>query len=109
MLDLSLAIKAMGLTNLSKVLKRESAIGKTHPPGLLYHIWYIGVEPEQQGQGIGSQLLKKIIARAGNMNRLPVLETSTKSNIAWYQKHGFTIYSQLNFGFDLYCMKMMTT
>ncbi|MGE9310008.1 GNAT family N-acetyltransferase [Niabella sp. CJ426] len=104
--DLRLIIKAMGLSNLSKALKREKAIKKVHPPGLLYHIWYIGVEPQHQGKGTGSLLLKDLIARAGNLNRIPVLETSAKNNIPWYQKHGFTIYSQLHFGFDFYCMKL---
>ncbi len=45
--DLRLIIKAMGLSNLTRALKREKAINSIHPPGLLYHIWYIGVEPQQ--------------------------------------------------------------
>ncbi len=105
-LDLRLIIKAMGVSNLLKVLKREKIINKMHPPRLLYHIWYIGVEPQQQGKGAGTLLLKSILARAAALNRLAVLETSTKKNIPWYQKHGFAIYSQLNFGFDFYCMKV---
>ncbi|WP_114789059.1 GNAT family N-acetyltransferase [Niabella yanshanensis] len=104
--DLRLIIKAMGLSNLPRALKRNKAISKVHPPGFLYHIWYIGVEPQQQGKGTGSLLLRELIARARRLNRKPVLETSTKQNVPWYQKHGFTIYRQLNFGFDFYCMKL---
>jgi ribosomal protein S18 acetylase RimI-like enzyme len=54
---------------------------------------------------LGSELMKEIITDATAMNRTICLETSTVKNILWYEKFGFKIYKELDFGYKLYCMK----
>jgi ribosomal protein S18 acetylase RimI-like enzyme len=56
--------------------------------------WYLmilGVEPERQGQGIGSALISPTLARA-DADGLPCyLETAKEQNLAFYRRHGFEV------------------
>lgn len=105
LLDIKMALSVTGLLNVKKAISRESAIKKIHPNVPIYYLWFIGVEPSQQGNGIGSKLLKEIIQKGLSENRTICLETSTLKNIPWYEKHGFKTYQELDFGYKLYCMK----
>ena len=105
LLDVKFIFSVLGFSRIQKTMKREAVIKKNHPEGLLYYLWFIGVAPSHQGQGIGSNLLNEIIQKGLTENRTICLETSTLKNIPWYQKHGFKIYRELDFGYKLYCMK----
>lgn len=105
LLDAKLAISAISLPNIKKAMSREAAINKTHPEGPIYYLWFIGVDPSQQGRGIGSGLLNAIIQEGLSQKRTICLETSTLKNIPWYEKHGFETYHEMDFGYKLYCMK----
>jgi GNAT superfamily N-acetyltransferase len=105
LLDVKFAIKCLGLFNITKAMNREAKIKSYHPNGLLYYLWFIGVDPAKQNQGIGSNLLKEVIREGQNDNRIICLETSTQKNIPWYQSFGFNIYQELDFGYKLFCLK----
>ena len=105
LLDAKLVFGVVGIGNIEKAIARESAIKRIHPDGKLYYLWFIGVDPLQQNKGIGSKLLDEVINRAQAHNRIICLETSTLKNIPWYEKFGFTVYKELDFGYKLYCMK----
>ena len=45
LLDAKLAISCVGLSNIKKAMDRESKINKIHPKGLMYYLWFIGVDP----------------------------------------------------------------
>lgn len=104
-LDARLAFSVIGLSNIKKAMSRESKISKLHPTSLFYYLWFIGVDPADQGKGIGTDLLNEVIGEAAKQNRPIYLETSTLKNIPWYKKFGFVIYHTLDFGYELYCMK----
>lgn len=56
--------------------------------------WYlmsIGVIPEEQGKGKGTNLLYEAIRIAGQDNKPIYLETETDKNVRLYQKFGFNI------------------
>lgn len=106
LLDVKMALSVIGLPNIKKAISRESTIKKIHPSVPIYYLWFIGVEPSQQGQGIGSKLLNEIIQKGLSENRTICIETSTLKNVPWYEKHGFKTYRELDFGYKLYCMKM---
>lgn len=105
LLDVLLATTVIGLKNISRTLSRETSITKIHPNGLLYYIWFIGVVPSEQGKGFGSKLLNTVVEEGLNQKRTVCLETSTMKNVPWYEKHGFKTYTELDFGYKLYCMK----
>lgn len=106
LLDIKLVASVIGFGNIKKAMNRESAIKKIHPDGALYYLWFIGVPPSEQGKGVGSKLLNEVIQEGQVQNRILCLETSTKKNIPWYEKHGFKTYRELDFGYTLYCMKL---
>lgn len=69
------------------------------------YLWFIGVNPGDQHKGIGSKLLQEIIAFA-DQKKLPLfLETSTLTNLPWYERFGFKIYDQLELSYTLYFLK----
>ena len=101
--DLKLALQGIGIARISKVLKRESSIEAVQPKEPFLYVWFIGVEPENQGKGEGSKLLKSVLDLAAD-KKLPVcLETSTERNFKWYENFGFSVYaSSAQFGFPFY-------
>ena len=103
--DVRLIISSMGFSNVKKAMDRESKIKKLQPKELLYYLWFIGVDPEQQHRGIGSALMNDVIKEGLAKQRTICLETSTLKNIPWYEKFGFKIYNELDFGYRLFFMK----
>jgi len=105
LLDAKFAFFCMGLSNINKAMKREAKINQVHPEGLLYYLWFIGVDSSNQNKGIGSQLMQDIILEGHKLNRTICLETSALKNVPWYKKFGFSIYHEFDFGYKLYCLK----
>jgi ribosomal protein S18 acetylase RimI-like enzyme len=103
--DIKLAVTAIGLDRELGILKRETKIKEFHPKEPFCYLWFIGVFPEHQKKGIGSQLLQEIIEDSENKGKDIYLETSVLSNIPWYQKFGFEIYQTIEFTYTLYLMR----
>jgi ribosomal protein S18 acetylase RimI-like enzyme len=60
-----------------------------------WYLWVLGVEPEQQGRGTGSQLLQRVLLSAGAQRVPCYLETENPRNIPFYQKHGFRLIREM--------------
>ncbi|WP_020531016.1 GNAT family N-acetyltransferase [Flexithrix dorotheae] len=103
-LDIQLAFISLGLSNIYKVLKRESKIKKYHPKEEMIYLWFIGVHPDNQGNGSGSKLMEDIFQLSERLQKPIYLETSTVRNIPWYKKLGFETIHKLGFGFELFLM-----
>jgi len=69
LLDVKLILSAVGLKNIKKTLTRGSIINKIQPKELKYYLWFIGVDPKHQNEGIGSVLLNEIIERIANIRK----------------------------------------
>lgn len=104
-LDVKMAISCVGIDRVSKVLDRDSKIKKSYPSDQILYLWFIGVNPGEQKKGIGSNLLKEIIKESILTKRPIYLETSMPENIHFYNKLGFNIYKELNFGHTLFLIK----
>ena len=75
--------RSMSMDNLSGDL-RKSLVRGPH-----WYLMLLFVEPARQGQGIGSGLLRPVLAKADEA-RLPCyLETMTDSDVRFYEKRGF--------------------
>lgn len=103
--EIKLVFQAIGFGNITKAIQREKAISKHYPNQDIYYLWFIGVLPDLQGQGIGEKLMRQILAEADQMKRAVYLETSTPKNIPWYEKFGFEVYNELDFGYKLFLMR----
>lgn len=107
--DVKLALSAIGLTRVGQVLNRESMIKSFHPKEQFIYLWYIGVSPELQNKGSGSQLLKEIITDSEKQGKPIYLETSVNRNLAWYKKYGFEIFQTLNLSYTIYMLRRVTS
>jgi hypothetical protein len=105
LLDIKLILSCVGLTNVKKALTRESKIKKIQPKEPMYYIWFIGVDPNYQNAGIGTELLNEVIDDSNNKKRPIYLETSTIKNLPWYKKFGFDVYNELDLSYKLFFLK----
>jgi ribosomal protein S18 acetylase RimI-like enzyme len=105
MLDIKLIIQCVGIKNIKKTLNREALIKKIQPKELMTYLWFIGVKPEDQNKGFGSNMLQSIIDYSVQSNRPIYLETSTVRNLPWYKRFGFEIYNEQDLSYRLYFLK----
>ena len=106
--DVGFIFNVIGVERLFKVLKREGYIKKFHPKDDYIYLWFLGVFPENQGNGVGSKLLQELIVMANNKNLPIYLETSNPGNLKLYKKFGFSTYHEWNtdfIGFSVWFMK----
>ena len=105
LLDLKLVFSCIGLGNIKKALARESKIRQLQPKCIMSYLWFIGVYPQCQNQGIGNKLLDNVIKDSYKKQRSVYLETSTLKNLPWYKKFGFQIYNQLDLTYKLFFLR----
>lgn len=103
--DVRLALSVIGINRIGPVLGRESKIKSFHPKMPFSYLWFIGVKPELQNKGKGSQLLREIIEESKHGKRPIYLETSVERNLPWYKKHGFEIFNTLDLSYNLYLLR----
>lgn len=79
------------LPRLLKVDNAITAMHKKHAPGRHWYLFFLAVDPDQHGHGVGGALLEQGKARAA-AEGLPIyLETMTESNVRFYTKRGFVV------------------
>jgi len=105
LLDAKMAVSCVGLNRVSKILARDAKIKSEYPQSPIYYLWFIGVKPDEQQKGIGTSLLKELIKESDLLKRPIYLETSVPENIRFYNKQGFNIYNELDFGYKLFLVK----
>lgn len=105
--DIKLALSVIGLDRVGKVLKRETQIKKYHPTNTFSYLWFIGVNPQLQKNGVGSKLMREVIVECEKIGRPMYLETSVDSNVPWYNKFGFEIFQSLDLSYKLYLLRRL--
>ena len=73
-------------------------IHKKYVPEPHWYLLIVGVDPELQGRGLGSALVKEGLMRADHANCPCYLETSEERNLAFYQRCGFTVVESVSLG-----------
>jgi len=93
---------AMALRWYAALGRRASEVGvqlarieRAHPPEPHWYLAVLGTDPRHQGRGVGSALLAPILARC-DADRVPAyLESSKRSNVPFYERHGFRVLGEL--------------
>jgi len=99
---IKLLFGGIGLFRVGKITNREKTIQKHHPTYAFNHLWYIGVNPDQQGKGLGTQLMNRIMEDSKKLNRPLFLETSNEKNFPFYERLGFKRIAEMdNLGYPL--------
>lgn len=79
-------------TAIPKALSFLARVEKAHPRRPDH--WYLamlGTHPDHQGRGLGSALLQPILETCDRDGTPAYLESSKKSNVAFYARHGFEL------------------
>jgi GNAT superfamily N-acetyltransferase len=72
------------------------ALEGAHPPHP--HHWFLsvlGTDPDHQGHGVGSALIRAVTDRCDEQGLPAYLESSKESNLAFYARHGFEVVREL--------------
>jgi ribosomal protein S18 acetylase RimI-like enzyme len=73
-------------------MRALSAVEKRHPARPHhYYLAVLGTDPDHQGKGIGSSVLKPVLDKCDHDGVGAYLESSKESNIAFYARHGFEV------------------
>lgn len=102
---------ALGYRYFEKSDQCEKFVADTHERLLNgrdhYYLWGLVTDPNAQRKGVGSALLKVLTDRADAENMPVYLETHDQSNVAYYERFGFTLIHTDKIpkhGLDIWCM-----
>jgi ribosomal protein S18 acetylase RimI-like enzyme len=102
--DMYLILTSVKVDKIYAVLRRELLLRKYYPKHLAY-LWYLGVEPCFQGQGVGTSLLSEIMLMEDKYHLPIYLETSTLQNVRFYKHLHFEVFEKFTKQCPLYMLK----
>lgn len=82
-------IRKLGLASVPKCVKAMIAGEKAHPQEPHYYLIAVGVDPQYQGQGIGTAIVKHTLEECDNAGIGAYLDTSNPRNLTFYERLGF--------------------
>ena len=89
-----LAPLRLGLRAFSRFLNAGNYFETLHKRSVPTQHWYmlfLGVDPQRQGRGVGSALLRPMLARVDEQRMPCYLETSEANNVQFWETHGFEV------------------
>jgi ribosomal protein S18 acetylase RimI-like enzyme len=95
--QLRLVISLAGTTR--SAFFRAAAMGETmrkhHFREPHWYLAVLGTVPEAQGQGLGSAMMRPVLERCDKEGLPAYLESSKRSNIPFYNRHGFEVIGEI--------------
>lgn len=89
-------IQSAGVRGALRGLDLAERLEKQHPTLPHAHLVYLGVAPHAQGKGVGSAMLKHVLADVDAAHLPAFLECSSERNRALYARHGFEVTGELD-------------
>ena len=88
-------VRIAGWSRLTRTMALGEAMDKHHPPAPPHwYLFFLGVEPALQGQGLGSAMLEATLKQV-DAARLPAhLDNSNPKNTRLYERHGFRVVTE---------------
>lgn len=77
--------------SVSRAVGLEEIVFAHRPKEPHYYLSTLGTDPDYQGQGIGSTLMRPVLERCDAEKMPAYLESSKAKNTPFYSKHGFEI------------------
>jgi ribosomal protein S18 acetylase RimI-like enzyme len=80
--------------NLLRALRTQLEVESDHPKEPKHwYLGYLGVRCDNQGQGIGTRMLREVLDQADQTGTPAYLESSNEKNLTLYQRQGFAVTS----------------
>jgi|Tabmets5t2r1_1033131.scaffolds.fasta_scaffold10291_2 GNAT superfamily N-acetyltransferase len=73
----------------ARMFEIAALLDEHHPHGSFFYLQFIGVQPDQQGRGIGAALLTPVLERCDRLGLPAYLEATSPQNRRLYERHGF--------------------
>jgi ribosomal protein S18 acetylase RimI-like enzyme len=83
------------ITHLKSTLDMISLIESMHPHEPHWYLATLGTDPEAQGQGIGSALMRPVLEHCDAEGWPAYLESSKERNVPFYRRHGFEVVKEV--------------
>lgn len=77
------------------VTRGLTMVERRHPREKHFYLAVLGTDPDHQGQGIGSALLRPVLEMSDSEGIPAYLETAKERNLAFYGRHGFEVTERL--------------
>lgn len=88
-------IRVTGIRGFKRFSAFMTAVEEVHPRASHYYLQMLGVDPDHQGEGIGSALLEPVLHTCDRVRCGAYLETSKERNLGFYRRHGFALRGEI--------------
>jgi ribosomal protein S18 acetylase RimI-like enzyme len=82
---------------LFRALRTQLQVERLHAAQSVPHwyLGYLGTRRDRQGEGLGTQMLRTVLARLDTNGMLAYLESSNERNLPLYERNGFRVVGEL--------------
>lgn len=77
------------------VVRLLAAYERARPRQAHWYLGTLGTDPDRQGRGVGSALLRVVLDRLDHDGLPAYLESSKERNLAFYARHGFEVTGEI--------------
>jgi ribosomal protein S18 acetylase RimI-like enzyme len=84
--------------HLDDLLATFGKMDQSHPREAHWYLAQIGVDPNAQGRGLGTDLMRHALKRCDEEGALAYLEASKPQNIPFYRRDGFEVIGEIRVG-----------
>lgn len=95
--QLATAVRLLGVRTF-RAIRLLERLESLHPKILHAYLGTIGTDPDRQGHGIGSSLMRVVLDRLDVEDVPAYLESSKEENLAFYGRLGFTVTGEVGGG-----------
>jgi GNAT superfamily N-acetyltransferase len=78
------------------VVRLLAAYERARPRQVHWYLGTLGTDPDRQGRGVGSALLRVVLDRLDTDGFPAYLESSKESNLPFYARHGFEVTGEIH-------------
>jgi len=81
-----------------RALRLLADVERARPPQPHWYLATLGTDPPAQGHGVGSSLLRAVLATVDEQGLPAYLESSKERNVPFYTRHGFSVTGEVHSG-----------
>jgi ribosomal protein S18 acetylase RimI-like enzyme len=91
-------MRVCGINRFMRLSRGFDTMKSHHPAEPHYYLYLLGVAPGRQLHGLGGTLLRTMLERCDREQMPAYLEASNPHNIPFYQRQGFRVIKEFEFG-----------